>query len=64
CPQGPGSIVSDWNNALKAGFDVETLGWPEWLLESELGRDMRHSLPEVTMPGAVVGPVSTTVAYR
>jgi D-ribulokinase len=25
-------IVSDWNNALKAGFDVELLQWPDWLL--------------------------------
>ena len=45
--QGPGSICSDWNNALKAGFDVESLSWPEWLLHSELGGEIRHCLPEV-----------------
>lgn len=45
--QGPGSIVSDWNNALKAGFDVETLRWPGWLLESKLGEEIGHCLPEV-----------------
>eukprot|EP00903_Cladosiphon_okamuranus_P008792 g8421.t1 len=62
--RGPGSIVSDWNNALKAGFDVESLSWPEWLLESEIGREIRHCLPEVAMPGAVVGHVSATTACR
>eukprot|EP00904_Undaria_pinnatifida_P001293 jgi/Undpi1/11164/HiC_scaffold_30.g13462.m1 len=62
--RGPGSVVSDWNNALKAGFDVEQLAWPAWLLESGLGGGIRHSLPKVTMPGAVVGPVSTDMAYR
>lgn len=47
--KGPGSIVSDWNNALKAGFDVEGLEWPGWLLDSDLGGEIRHCLPEVCM---------------
>jgi hypothetical protein len=25
-------VVSDWDNALKADFDVELLQWPDWLL--------------------------------
>ncbi|CAM9442122.1 unnamed protein product [Pylaiella littoralis] len=62
--RGPGSIVSDWNNALKAGFDVEGLEWPGWLLESELGGEIRHCLPEVAMPGAVVALISATTACR
>eukprot|EP00752_Nemacystus_decipiens_P005296 g4804.t1 len=62
--RGPGSIVSDWNNALKAGFDVESLSWPEWLLHSKLGGEIRHCLPEVAMPGAVVGHVSATTSCR
>ncbi|CAN0050689.1 unnamed protein product, partial [Ectocarpus sp. 6 AP-2014] len=62
--RGPGSIVSDWNNALKAGFDVETLRWPGWLLESKLGEEIGHCLPKVTMPGAVVGPVSASMSSR
>lgn len=44
--QGPGAIVSDWNNALKTGFDVERLEWPGWLLDSKLGGEIRHCLPE------------------
>ncbi len=33
--------ISDWNNALKLGFDPETLTWPDWLEEINLskGRD-------------------------
>lgn len=40
-------MVSDWNNALKAGFDVEKLCWPSWLLESDLGKEIEHCLPKV-----------------
>ncbi|CAM9695214.1 unnamed protein product [Ascophyllum nodosum] len=62
--RGPGSMVSDWNNALKAGYDVERLRWPAWLLQSDLGRRLAHCLPQVEMPGAAVGPVSSTMSYR
>lgn len=50
-------MISDWNNALKAGFDAELLRWPAWLLESELGRRLGHCLPKVM---ELSGPVFLT----
>ncbi|CAN0475806.1 unnamed protein product [Hapterophycus canaliculatus] len=46
-------MVSGWNNGLEAGFDVEGLAWPTWLLESELGGEIRHCLPEVSVRNPV-----------
>ncbi|CAM9313402.1 unnamed protein product [Discosporangium mesarthrocarpum] len=62
--KGRNAIVSDWNNALKAGFDVENLQWPAWLLNSPIGREIEASLPQVVMPGAAVGAVSAEMVSR
>ena len=51
--------TSDYNNALKLGFDVERLNWPNWIL-SLVGPSLR--LPEVVAPGSVLGPVSEKLA--
>lgn len=52
--------ISDYHNALKTGYDVETLQWPEWL------RHLPHAelLPDVVAPGEDIAPVSVAVARR
>jgi D-ribulokinase len=46
---------SDWNNALKTGYDPITTRWPDWV--GEAGADV-GKLPFVLKPGAPIGPVS------
>jgi len=52
---------SDWHNALKLGFDVHTLCYPDWLLalldSQGLSRDV---LPAVGEPGGEVGKLGTS----
>jgi len=51
--------VSDWNNALKLGYDAERLCWPRWV------RDLLPAgvrLPDVTAPGTVIGILAPRVA--
>lgn len=52
--------VSDYHNALKTGYDVERLRWPEWVLA------LPHAelLPEVITPGTAIGTISTDMARR
>jgi D-ribulokinase len=45
--------ISDYHNALKLGYDVENLAYPDWLERHEL----RRFLPEVRTPGAAIGPI-------
>ncbi len=45
--------ISDYHNALKLGYDVEKLAYPDWLE----GHQLRSLLPEVHTPGTVIGPV-------
>ncbi|MGB3509616.1 MAG: FGGY-family carbohydrate kinase [Microcoleaceae cyanobacterium] len=55
--------VSDYHNALKLGYDVGNLSYPEWLINfvsSEVKEKIR--LPDVVTPGAVVGNVTAEVA--
>lgn len=46
---------SDWNNALKTGYDPVAARWPEWIKRA--GADVTK-LPVVLEPGAPIGPVS------
>ncbi|ODN66792.1 FGGY-family carbohydrate kinase [Methylophaga muralis] len=48
---------TDYNNALKSGFDVTNNCWPDWL--SAL--TPLHVLPQVVTPGTVIGELSTSV---
>ena len=50
--------ISDHHNALKSGYDVEHLCWPEWV------RCMPHAhlLPQVVTPGVAIAPLSPVVA--
>jgi D-ribulokinase len=46
---------SDWNNALKTGYDPVAARWPDWI--ERTGADLAK-LPVVLEPGAVIGQVS------
>jgi sugar (pentulose or hexulose) kinase len=51
--------LSDWNNALKTGYDPAIPGWPAWLYALDLDPAL---LPEVQPPGQTIGPISPPVA--
>jgi D-ribulokinase len=50
--------VSDYHNALKLGFDVENLCWPDWLVRSPYFT----ILPQVVAPGTAIGEILPEVA--
>lgn len=52
--------VSDYNNALKLGYDPQHLTYPDWLQALEIG----PWLPRVLAPGDVIAPLQTEVAQR
>lgn len=49
---------SDYHNALKSGYDVEHLCWPDWVLQ------LPHAqlLPQVIPPGAAIAQVHPDIA--
>ncbi len=51
--------VTDWTNALKAGYDLENGAWPTFI--SELGLPLER-FPRVLAPGAPLGRVSSAAA--
>jgi sugar (pentulose or hexulose) kinase len=53
------SGISDWNNALKLGYDAAACRWPGWM--SALPWD-HASLPQVIQPGAPVADISPVQA--
>jgi D-ribulokinase len=52
--------VSDYHNALKLGYDVETLCYPDWLER----HPYRPLLPQVLAPGEPIGIVLPDVAWE
>lgn len=50
--------ISDYHNALKTGYDVEQLCWPDWLM----ALPHTHLLPQVLAPGAVIGRIQPDIA--
>jgi hypothetical protein len=50
--------VSDFNNALKLGFDPVNNCWPEWLARLKAPMDL---LPEVVVPGTTLGTLSAAL---
>ena len=50
--------VSDYHNALKLGYDVTSLGYPDWLET----HPYRPLLPQVLAPGTPIGTVLPAVA--
>ncbi|MEG4836639.1 FGGY-family carbohydrate kinase [Microcoleus sp. B9-D4] len=55
--------ISDYHNALKLGFDVDTLCYPNWLIEGIAGA-ATPELPKVVAPGTPVGEVRAQVGDR
>ncbi|GBF88954.1 xylulose kinase [Raphidocelis subcapitata] len=53
--------VSDWNNALKLGFDPEAEAYPAWLTDQDFAQLLP---PRVVAPGAPVAPLSPAAAAR
>jgi len=52
--------VSDYHNALKSGYDIERLCWPDWIKNLPHA----HFLPQVVVPGANIAYVSSFVAQH
>ena len=52
--------VSDYHNALKLGYDVETFSWPDWIERFAFAR----VLPAVRAPGEPVARISSDVAAQ
>lgn len=52
---------SDDNNALKTGFDPETLNWPAWLESAGVRTEL---LPEVHRVGSIIGHPSPAICAR
>ncbi|HEX5338036.1 MAG TPA: FGGY-family carbohydrate kinase [Gallionella sp.] len=50
--------ISDYHNALKTGYDVERLCWPDWLM----ALPHSHLLPQVAEPGAAIGRIQPGIA--
>ncbi|MDX8431900.1 FGGY-family carbohydrate kinase [Mesorhizobium abyssinicae] len=51
--------VSDENNSLKTGYDVEAGRWPDWIAATGMRMEL---LPEVTRPGSVTGRLTASAA--
>lgn len=51
--------VSDENNALKTGYDVEARRWPDWIAATGMRMDL---LPDVVEPGDVTGTLTAVAA--
>ncbi|RUY77332.1 carbohydrate kinase, partial [Mesorhizobium sp. M7A.F.Ca.CA.001.10.2.1] len=47
--------ISDENNALKTGYDVEARRWPEWIAATGMRMEL---LPRVVEPGEVTGALT------
>ena len=52
--------ISDYNNALKLGYDPQALGYPDWLRALEI----IAWLPQICAPGTSNGPILPQVAQR
>ena len=51
---------SDYNNALKMGYDVEQLSWPHWMKELL----PLNILPKVRSPGTSIGHLTKDIAQQ
>lgn len=52
--------VSDYHNALKLGYDVRSLRYPDWLLTLPI----TPWLPTVKAPGEAISSIAPTIAHR
>lgn len=51
--------VSDWNNALRLGYDPAAEAWPDWI---ERIRPAQVALPDVVAPGTPIGRLAPAIA--
>ncbi len=56
--------ISDYHNALKLGYDVVNLAYPQWLLDLFSTQGIRVNLPQVLTPGTIVGEITKAVSDR
>ncbi|MCP4075197.1 MAG: FGGY-family carbohydrate kinase [Gammaproteobacteria bacterium] len=52
--------ISDYHNALKLGYDVQKMQWPEWVKQLL----PEHVLPEVLQPGEVIGSITAEFSLK
>ncbi|MEA5596271.1 FGGY-family carbohydrate kinase [Rivularia sp. UHCC 0363] len=52
--------ISDYHNALKLGYDVEALQYPEWFDKLQIP----IHLPQVTIPGNAIGELRSDIAAK
>ncbi|MGG6293254.1 FGGY-family carbohydrate kinase [Leptolyngbya sp. AN02str] len=52
--------VSDYHNALKLGYDVELLRYPDWMAHVPPA----FQLPQVVTPGQAIAPVTAAIATQ
>jgi xylulokinase len=52
--------ISDYHNALKLGYDVEALQYPEWLEKLQIS----IHLPKVISPGSAIGELRLEIAAK
>ena len=50
--------ISDYHNALKTGYDVGQLHWPDWIM----ALPYTHLLPQVFSPGEIIGHIQPDIA--
>lgn len=50
--------ISDYHNALKTGYDIEHLCWPDWVT----ALPHAHLLPQVLAPGEMIGYLQPDIA--
>ncbi|MBZ9674347.1 FGGY-family carbohydrate kinase [Mesorhizobium sp. ES1-1] len=53
--------VSDENNALKTGYDVEARCWPDWIAATGMRMEL---LPRIVRPGDITGTLSQSAADK
>ncbi len=56
--------MSDYHNALKLGYDVENLKYPDWLLNLVSNLEYPIQLPEILAPGTPIGKLKPDIANR
>lgn len=61
---GDSVFRSDWHNALKLGYDIGKLRWPEWLVKDAFGAAPASAISslQVAPPGSAVARVSAEAA--
>ncbi|MER3491465.1 MAG: carbohydrate kinase [Mastigocladus sp. ERB_26_2] len=52
--------ISDYHNALKLGYDVEALQYPQWLEKLQIS----IHLPKVVIPGSAIGELRPEIAAK